>query len=99
MLSNRLSAYLADEIRFRLDRIFLEICQCPENSSSACSEDGAQLEQSLKAELDTLYTEITAVAQMSTSLEFENLSIEALKQNSVQNNIYISTALKHVCCM
>jgi len=98
-LCKRLSTYLADEIRCRLDRIYLETSRSPTKSTSSSSGDEADLQSSLEAELDTLYSEITAVAQMSTSLEFEKPLIEASRQKKVQNESYIRSVLDHVCYM
>ena len=98
MLREKLSTYLAKEIRCRLDRIYLETNQSPTMASETFSRDKVEL-SSLKAELDTLYSEITAVAEMATSLEFENPLIEAARQKKVQNEIYIGSVLDHVCSL
>ena len=98
-LYKRLSSYLADEIRCRLDRIYLESSQPPTNPTSTSSGDEADLQCSLEAELDTLYSEITAVAQMSTSLEFEKPLIEANRHKKLQNEDCIRSVLDHVYYM
>ena len=97
ILCEKLSTYTAAEICCRLDRIYLETCQSPAESSAPFSRDEAELELSLKAELDTLYSEITAVAQMSTSLEFEKPLDEAARQKNVHNEGRIASALDDVC--
>lgn len=95
-LCEELSTYLVDEIRCRLDRIYLESRQSPTESSRTCSENEVELESSLKAELDSLYSEITAVAQMSASQEFEKPLIEATTKKKVQNDAYVGSVLDHV---
>lgn len=99
MLCEILSTYLVDEIRCRLDRIYLETKQSPTKFSGTCSENEIDLESSLKAELDSLYSEITAVAQMSASLEFGNPLTEATRKKKVQNDGYIGSVLDCVRCL
>jgi len=99
MLCEILSTYLVDEIRCRLDRIYLETKQSPTKFSGTCSENEIDLESSLKAELDSLYSEITAVAQMSASLEFGNPLTEATSKKKVQNDRYIGSVLDCVRCL
>lgn len=98
-LCKKLSTYLVDEIRYRLDRIYLENRQSSTASSGRCSDNEVDLESSLKAELGSLYSEITAVAQMSASLEFEDPLIEATRKKMVQNDGYIGSVLDHVRCL
>ncbi len=95
-LCEKLGTYLADETRCRLDRIYLETSQSHTKPSKKCSQDQVELESSLKAELDSLYSEISAVAQMSASLEFETPLIEATQQEMVQHNENIGSVLDHV---
>ena len=99
ILCEKLSTYYADEIRCRLDCIYLGTSQSSAKSSAEFLGDEEELEFSLKAELDTLYSEITAVAQMSTSLEFEKPLDEAIRQKITQNDDHIGSALDHVCCL
>ena len=97
ILCEKLNTYLADEIRCRLDRIYIETSQLSVDSRADISGDEADLELSLKAELDTLYSEIAAVAQMSTSLEFEKPLNEASRQKNAQNEGRLGSTLDYVC--
>ena len=96
MLCKRLSTYLADEIRCRLECIYLEMTRFSTKSRGRSSGDETELETELEAELDTLYSEITAVAQMSTNLEFENPLTEVTRQESVQRHVRATLVLDHV---
>lgn len=99
MLCEILSTNLADEIRCRLDRIHLETKQSPTKFSGTCLENDIDLESSLKAELDSLYSEITAVARMSTSLEFGNPLNEATRKKKAQSDRYVGSVLDSVRCL
>lgn len=84
-LCGRLVTYNTQEIRCRLDRKYLESLDA--NESHLQPIEAQNLISSLKAELETLYPEIRAVAQISIGQSFETPLAE-----SIENDIALGKA-------
>ena len=84
-LCERLVTYNTQEIRCRLDRKYLESLDA--NESHLQPIEAQNLISSLKAELETLYPEIRAVAQISIGQSFE-----APLAESIENDIALGKA-------
>ena len=95
-MCSRLASCLAQEVRCRLDRIFLETLSAPQRTDMFHSEANGELQSSLQVELDSIYTEIPSVIEMSIAHEYQTPLIDSLT-SSVANN-YESTnyTLAHV---
>lgn len=66
-LSAMLSDYVAEEIHYRLDRLYLETIHAGSSSSDAMDETTST---ALEEELEALYPEIEILAEMSTRQQF-----------------------------
>jgi len=84
---------LADQIRCRLDRIFLYVGNRIEKVDPAMEE--RDLEDTWRAELSSLYTDIAAVAEMTVNHEFEGPLLGELKRNDAQSREYSASVLEH----
>lgn len=96
ILCTKHSAYIADQIRSHLDLIYLETCRLPPDHSVVQDEDDGDVELSLVAELDTLYTEVSVVAEMFTAQAFGTPLIETLKRRKDLNNKNVKLILDYV---
>lgn len=83
-LCSRLIANHVDEIRCRLDRKYLEAIQSSRNLKAPQSSQAEDLASSIKAELETLYPEISAVALMSIDQTFKAPLAKSIEQSIVQ---------------
>lgn len=84
-LCGRLVTYNTQEIRYRLDRKYLESLGA--NETHLQPIEAQNLISSLKVELETLYPEIRAVAQISIGQSFETPLAE-----SIENDIALGKA-------
>ncbi|MCJ1464254.1 hypothetical protein MMC07_002867 [Pseudocyphellaria aurata] len=92
-LCARLTASNVDEIRFRLDRTYLEAVQSSRNLNAPISSQTNELVSSIKAELETLYPEINAVASMFIDRTFKAPLAKVIQQNMVQQEDQINSVL------
>lgn len=95
-LCARLTANTVDEIRCRLDRQYLEAIQSSRNLKEPRSIEANDLVPSIKAELATLYPEISAVALMSIDQTFKSPLAKSIEQSIVQREDQILTLFNHV---
>ncbi|KAJ5348366.1 uncharacterized protein N7506_001619 [Penicillium brevicompactum] len=79
-LSTMLSEYVAEEIHYRLDRLYLESIQADIGSGSL---DGAT-STALEEELESLYPEIELLAEMSTRQQFHEPILRELQNEHGQ---------------
>jgi hypothetical protein len=80
-LAEKLVGFSCEEIRCRLDRIYLEQLREPVNHEGG-TEDGLSIQEvSLKADLETLYAEIRDVVAMAVSQEFEHPLLNSRREN------------------
>ncbi|EHK96979.1 hypothetical protein M7I_7304 [Glarea lozoyensis 74030] len=77
-LSARLIKHTVEGIRTRLDRIYLEALQ----SSNITADDNNQENQDLQDELESLYSEILPVAQMSAEQQFLQPALRTMAASS-----------------
>lgn len=68
-LSAMLANYSAEEIHFRLDRIYLGAAQGETSNYDGNSSDAATI-AALKEELESLYSEVEVLAELSTKQQF-----------------------------
>lgn len=78
-LCGRLVEYNTQEIRYRLDRKYLESLSANDLHSQPIEAEN--LISSLKAELETLYPEIRSVAQISIGQSFETPLVESIEKD------------------
>ena len=71
VLCKALADHLTAEVRLRLDRVYLEAQRSFKDTASSTTSGVEELEVSLQEELQSLYSEIGAVAEMSITHEFE----------------------------
>lgn len=98
-LCARLTANTVDETRCRLDRKYLEAIQSSRNlkePQSIQANQANELVSSIKAELETLYPEISAVALMSIDQTFKSPLAKNIEQSIIQREDQILTLLNHV---
>lgn len=86
-----------EEIRCRLDRIYIETIRSSSNTNASQSTQASNLVSSLKEELGSLYPEISAVSQMSVSQEFEAPLTQSIEQRIFCRDERIRSALDDVC--
>lgn len=96
-LCARLAGFISDEIRCRLDRIYLEALASSHASDQIRNIENLAPEASLKTELETLYTEIGAVAQMCVEQAFTLPLVEKITKKKVLRRAQIALVLENVC--
>jgi hypothetical protein len=87
-----LSDYVAEEIHYRLDRLYLETLRADSNSSSL---DGAT-STALEEELESLYPEIELLAEMSTRQQFHEPILRELQREHGQLRMASQEKLEQV---
>lgn len=95
-LCARLIVHNVDEIRCRLDRKYLEAIQPSRNLKAPQSGQANELLSSIKAELETLYSEINVVALMSTDQTFKAPLAKSIEQCIVQREDQIISVFDDV---
>lgn len=94
-LCDRLATYNAQETRCRLDRKYLE--SLGQNDSSLQPIEAQHLLSSLKVELETLYPEIRAVAQISIGQSLETPLAESIENDIALRKARSISILDDVC--
>ena len=79
-LSTMLSEYVAEEIHYRLDRLYLESIHANIASSTLDGATNTELEE----ELESLYPEIELLAEMSTRQQFHEPILRELQNEHGQ---------------
>lgn len=74
-LSTMLSGYVAEEIHYRLDRLYLENI----HADIACNTLDETTTTALEEELESLYPEIELLAEMSTRQQFHEPILRELR--------------------
>lgn len=97
-LSAKLETFLSEEIRCRLDRTFLERrLEVISSSAHAHVSDGDDSpERSMEADLNSLYSEIQAVAHMSVQQSFVVPIMAQLELKQKLNQAHSEAVLDHV---
>jgi len=98
-LSGKLETFLAEEIRCRLDRTFLECgLEALEPSVHVSEPDGdGSPERFVEEDLNSLYSEIQAVAHMSVQQSFVVPIMAQLEHQQKLNQARSEAVLDHVC--
>jgi hypothetical protein len=97
-LSTMLADYNAEEIHYRLDRLYLETIQS-ESRPSKSSEIGTESETiaALEEELESLYPEIEILAEMSTKQQFHEPILREIHNQQSQLRAASEEKLERVC--
>lgn len=98
-LSGKLETFLAEEIRCRLDRTFLECRrEAFEPSVHVHTSDGDDSpERFVEEDLNSLYSETQAVAHMSVQQSFVTPIMAQLEHQKKMNQARSEAVLNHVC--
>lgn len=94
-LCARLIKHTVEGIRTKLDRIYLEAL----SNAPSDTEADAQEISDLQEELESLYSEILPVAQMSTEQQFLEPALQTLKASNGQGQERAVQAVKYVCLL
>jgi hypothetical protein len=90
-----LADYVADEIYYRLDRLYLETVQAGGTAAKApTGENIAALEE----ELESLYPEIGILAEMSTRQQFNEPILKELQNEHGKLRVASQESLEQVPC-
>lgn len=91
----RLIKHTVEGIRTKLDRIYLEALGAPGavNGEDAESQESRELQE----ELESLYSEILPVAQMSTEQQFLQPALRTLADTTGKGQERATKAVKYVC--
>lgn len=92
---NRLIKHTVEGIRTKLDRIYLDALQ---NASSG-DEPNSQETTDLQEELESLYSEILPVAQMSAEQQFLQPALRAIAATDGQGQERAAKAVQYVSCL
>ncbi len=95
-LSAKLADFTAEEIRCRLDRIFLEVSLKDFESKEYRLDDPEGTQQSLEEEMSSLYSEISAVAEMSVHQNFVEPIMKQLVQRKDRDKALSGAILHYV---
>ena len=95
-LNARLTGFISDEIRCRLDRTYLEALTSSHASNGTEDTEQVSREATLKAELGSLHTEIGAVAQMFIEQAYAVPLREAVMKKAATARGNIGSVLEHV---
>jgi hypothetical protein len=95
-LVKKLVDFTCEEIRCRLDRIYLEQLRQPVNHGSGVDDGLSMQEASLKGDLETLYAEIRDVVAISVSQEFERPLLNSQREDSQRHKTFEDRAYQSV---
>lgn len=95
-LCTRLAGYRVNDLQYRLDRIYLD--SLGENTRKGVGHiiEDDQYEETVKSELDSLYKEIAAVAEMSIAQEFAIPLSNAIAERTTLTERAKKSTLEHV---
>lgn len=80
-----LAEYVAEEIHYRLDRLYLESIQADQvGSKQAAGEHEEEALAALREELESLYPEVDVLAEMSTRQQFSEPVLRELQNRHGQ---------------
>lgn len=80
-LTAKLARYVAEEIHYRLDRLYMETICAGRCGSSEGPEQETELLASLEEELESLYPEIGILAEMSAKQQFSEPILRELQSH------------------
>lgn len=93
--SNRLIKFTVQGIRIRLDRIYLEALQNSQDTQDQDDSSDAET-QALQEELESLYSEILPVAQMSVEQQYLQPALRMISSSQNQGQDRSAKALDYV---
>jgi len=93
LMSCRLIKHTVEGIRTKLDRIYLHSLQ----NSATSQEPDSQETTDLQEELESLYSEILPVAQMSAEQQFLQPALKAIAATDGQGQERAAIAVEYVC--
>lgn len=96
-LSRMLADYSAEEIHYRLDRLYLEAIQARSLNCSQVVKD--ETATALGEELESLYPEIEVLAEMSTRQQFHEPILREIHNEHSQLRAASQMKLERVCCL
>lgn len=96
-LSGMLADYSAEEIHYRLDRLYLEAIQARGLNCSQPAED--ETVTALAEELESLYPEIEILAEMSTRQQFHEPILREIHNEHSQLRASSQEKLEQVRCL
>ncbi|PGH01198.1 hypothetical protein GX51_05394 [Blastomyces parvus] len=80
-LTAKLAKYLAEEVHSRLDRLYLESLQ---SSAPGLDKDDEEALVTLQEEINSLYSEIEILSEMTTQQEFRDPILRALQSRGTE---------------
>ncbi|OJD09801.1 hypothetical protein AJ78_08919 [Emergomyces pasteurianus Ep9510] len=92
-LTGKLAKYLAEDVHTRLDRLYLESLR---NSSSGPEEDEEEALATLQEEINSLYSEIEILSEMTSQLEFRVPILHALRSRGTEAHSTSQQQLEHI---
>jgi len=96
LTGRRLIKYTVESVRTRLDRIYLEAMAGKEDAlKGAKATDNAEV-VTLLDELESLYTEILPVAQMSAEQQYLEPALRLIASHTIQGGDRSSKAIAYV---
>lgn len=95
-LCDRLILSLSEDIRCRLDRIYLETLMSPDLESFS-DQTETNLHSSLDVELDSLHTEVEHLNRVLVTQEFQQPLLTALDVGKLLERQTALSALEYVC--
>ncbi len=96
LTARRLIKYTVEGVRTRLDRIYLEVMIGMEDApKEARATENAEL-VALLDELESLYTEVLPVAQMSAEQQYLEPGLRLIASHTVQGGDRLSKAIEYV---
>ncbi|KAI1938304.1 Vacuolar cation/proton exchanger 5 [Ophidiomyces ophidiicola] len=94
-LSTLLARYLSEEIKCRLDRVFLETME--KNELVNCDEHHVfDQAESVEAEISSLYPEITVLSDMAARKQFRSPVLNALEEWRSQSRLQVEEQLQQI---
>jgi hypothetical protein len=93
-----LAEYVAEEIHYRLDRLYLESIQADQTGSKqAAGQHEEEALAALREELESLYPEVDVLAEMSTKQQFSEPVLRELQNRHGQLRNASQRKLECVC--
>lgn len=94
-LSSMLAGYSADEIHYRLDRLYLDALQATGPSADQTAVEDETI-TALEEELESLYPEIEVLAEMSTKQQFHEPILREIHHEHSQLRVSSQQKLEQV---
>lgn len=96
-LSGLLADYVAEEIHYRLDRLYLGLIQKDESELNRDLSKNDETIAALEEELEALYPEIEVLAEMSSKQQFNEPILREIQNEHGQTRAMSQQKLNQVC--